>query len=57
MRQIGQVSGRVFQGVMRTGWEYESDVAAYVEYEMRRQGCEGGAYVPVVAGGRVSTCP
>ncbi|KAI4146641.1 MAG: hypothetical protein LQ340_005857, partial [Diploschistes diacapsis] len=52
MRQIGQVSGRVFQGVMRTGWEYESDVAAYVEYEMRRQGCEGGAYVPVVAGGR-----
>ena len=54
MREIGRVTGRVFQHVMRRGGKCESDIAAFMEYEFRVRGCEGSAYIPVVAGGKVS---
>ena len=38
---------------MRQEWAKEKDLAAYLDYKFRINGCEGSAYVPVVAGGRV----
>ena len=54
LRQIGQVTGRAFQGVMRRKWDYESEIEAWMEYEFRRKWMDSSAYVPVVAGGKVS---
>ena len=53
MRAAGQASGRSFTEAMRHAWTKEKDLAAFIEYKFKRQGCDGSAYVPVVAGGQV----
>ena len=53
MRAAGQNSGRSFTEAMRHAWTKEKDLAAFIEYKFKRQGCDGSAYVPVVAGGQV----
>ncbi|MCJ1291285.1 hypothetical protein MMC34_002828 [Xylographa carneopallida] len=51
MRKAGQASGRAFTDAMRQEWTREKDLGNYLEYEFKRRGCDGSAYVPVVAGG------
>ncbi|MCJ1282413.1 hypothetical protein MMC26_001736 [Xylographa opegraphella] len=51
MRKAGQDSGRAFTDVMRQEWTREKDLGNYLEYEFKRRGCDGSAYVPVIAGG------
>ena len=53
MRKAGQASGRSFTEAMRHVWTKEKDLAAFLEYMFKRRGCDGSAYVPVVAGGKV----
>ena len=53
MRAAGQASGRSFTETMRHAWTKEKDLAAFIEYKFKRHGCDGSAYVPVVAGGQV----
>ena len=53
MRKAGQASGRSFTEAMRNAWTKEKDLAAFLEYKFKRYGCDGSAYVPVVAGGQV----
>ncbi|KAL9047050.1 MAG: hypothetical protein Q9214_000278 [Letrouitia sp. 1 TL-2023] len=52
MRKAGQASGRAFTEAMRQGWTSEKNLASFLEYGFKRHGCDGSAYVPVVAGGR-----
>ncbi|MCJ1325083.1 hypothetical protein MMC10_001745, partial [Thelotrema lepadinum] len=52
MRGVGQATGRSFQGVMSRQWEYENEIEAWMEYDFRRRGMDGNAYVPVIAGGK-----
>jgi len=52
MRKAGQVSGRAITEAMRTSWESEKDLAAYLDYAFTKAGCDGPAYIPVVAGGK-----
>lgn len=54
MRRAGQASGRAFTEIMRQSWTYEKDLANHLEYDFKKQGCDGSAYVPVVAGGKVN---
>ncbi|KAL8860615.1 MAG: hypothetical protein Q9178_002968 [Gyalolechia marmorata] len=51
MRKAGQASGRAFTEAMRQGWATEKEVAAFLEYKFKQNGCDTSAYVPVVAGG------
>ncbi|OJK02624.1 hypothetical protein ASPACDRAFT_75766 [Aspergillus aculeatus ATCC 16872] len=51
MRRVGQASGRAFTEAMRQTFTKERDLTAYLEYNFRRNGCDGSAFVPVVAGG------
>ncbi|KAF3762008.1 hypothetical protein M406DRAFT_342663 [Cryphonectria parasitica EP155] len=51
MRQAGRISGRAITNAMRRGWKYEKDLQAYLDYAFTADGCDGPAYVPVVAGG------
>lgn len=53
MRKAGQISGRVFTKAMKRQWGFEKDLEAFLEYGFKNGGCEGSAYVPVVAGGMV----
>lgn len=53
MRKAGQISGRVFTEAMRRKWTTEKDLGAFLDYKFRQNGCDGSAYVPVVAGGEV----
>jgi len=53
MRQAGRGSGRAFTEAMRSAWKSEKDLAAFLEYTFKRNGCDASAYVPVVAGGQV----
>ena len=53
MRKAGQASGRAFTDAMRQGWAKEKNLAAYLDYQFRLRGCDGSAYIPVVAGGQV----
>jgi intermediate cleaving peptidase 55 len=53
MRKAGRISGRTFTEAMRHRWNYEKDLEAFLEYGFKRDGCDGSAYVPVVAGGMV----
>ena len=55
MRKAGQASGRAFTDAMRQIWTYEKDLCARLEYDFKTRGCDGSAYVPVVAGGKVLT--
>ncbi|MCJ1380120.1 hypothetical protein MMC17_003223 [Xylographa soralifera] len=51
MRKAGQDSGRAFTDAMRQEWTREKDLGNYLEHEFKRRGCDGSAYVPVIAGG------
>lgn len=61
MRKAGHLSGRVITDAMRGrdgggsggrgNWTRERDLALFLDYGFARAGCDGPAYVPVVAGG------
>lgn len=51
MRKAGQHSGRAFTDAMRQTFDYEKDLQSFLEYWFTQDGCDGPAYVPVVAGG------
>lgn len=53
MRKAGQISGRAFTNAMKEEWNYEKDLQAFLEFRFKLGGCDGSAYVPVVAGGMV----
>ena len=57
MRKAGQASGRAFTETMRQSWTKEKDLGAFLEYRFKAQGCDGSAYVPVIAGGKVRGLP
>ncbi|KAL2366612.1 hypothetical protein RJZ56_000445 [Blastomyces dermatitidis] len=52
MRKAGQASGRAFTEAMRNGFTKEKDIHAFLEYQFKMNGCDGPAFVPVVAGGQ-----
>lgn len=54
MRIAGQKSGRAFTSAMAQAFEKEKDLDAFLDYNFKVNGCDGPAYVPVVAGGEVS---
>ncbi|QKX58745.1 uncharacterized protein TRUGW13939_05872 [Talaromyces rugulosus] len=52
LRQTGQASGRAFTESMRHDFSMEKDLAAFIQYQFKVNGCDGSAFVPVVGGGR-----
>lgn len=52
MRRAGRHSGRAITDAMRQDWTAEKDLDAFLDYWFKQDGCDGPAYVPVVAGGR-----
>jgi intermediate cleaving peptidase 55 len=53
MRIAGQASGRAFTTAMRQSFTKEKDLGAMLDYHFKLNGCDGPAYVPVIAGGEV----
>lgn len=53
LRKAGQASGRAFTEAMRMDFNTEKDLSTFLQSFFRMQGCDGSAFVPVVAGGRV----
>lgn len=53
LRRVGQASGRAFTEAMRRTFTKEKDLASFLEYHFKVNGCDGSAFVPVVAGGSV----
>ncbi|ORY03842.1 peptidase M24, structural domain-containing protein [Clohesyomyces aquaticus] len=51
MRKAGQVSGRVITDAMRRSFSSEKDLDSFLDYRFKQNGCDGPAYVPVIAGG------
>lgn len=51
MRKAGKATGRAFTAAMRRPWATERSLSAFLDHEFVRQGGDGQAYVPVVAGG------
>lgn len=51
MRKAGQHSGRAFTDAMRHSFSTEKELDAFLDYWFKQDGCDGPAYVPVVAGG------
>lgn len=56
MRHAGQVSGRAFTNIMRRQYTKEKDLETYLDFEFKIGGCDGPAYVPVIAGGSNALC-
>ncbi|PTB64589.1 prolidase-like protein [Trichoderma citrinoviride] len=56
MRAAGRISGRAITDAMRRPWTREKDLHAFLDYEFTRNGCDGPAYIPVVAGGPRANC-
>lgn len=56
MRVAGQVSGRAITDAMRRPWEREKGLHAFLDYEFTKNGCDGPAYIPVIAGGQRANC-
>ncbi|KAF8243061.1 prolidase-like protein [Wilcoxina mikolae CBS 423.85] len=52
MRNAGKISGRAYNKAIGQHFTSEKDLCASLEYDFIRDGCDGSAYVPVVAGGR-----
>ena len=53
LRRVGQATGRSFQDAMRHGvWKSEQELMAFLQWRHVSNGCEGNAYVPIVAGGK-----
>jgi len=53
MRKAGKISGRAYNKAIAQDFLTEKDIASFFEYEFKAGGCDGSAYVPVVAGGEV----
>ncbi|KAF2262005.1 xaa-Pro aminopeptidase-like protein [Lojkania enalia] len=51
MRKVGQHSGRAITDAMRQSFTNEKDLESFLDYWFKQDGCDGPAYVPVVAGG------
>lgn len=51
MRHTGQHSGRAITDAMRQIFTTEKDLDSFLDYWFKQDGCDGPAYVPVVAGG------
>ncbi|KAL6238806.1 hypothetical protein BDW75DRAFT_200332 [Aspergillus navahoensis] len=51
LRRVGQASGRAFTEAMRHTFTGEKDLASFLEYNFKLNGCDSNAFVPVVAGG------
>ncbi|KAL4795107.1 peptidase M24, structural domain-containing protein [Aspergillus venezuelensis] len=51
LRRVGQAAGRAFTEAMRHTFTKERDLASFLEYKFKINGCDGKAFVPVVAGG------
>ena len=51
MRKAGQHSGRAITDAMRQTFAMEKDIDSFLDYWFKQDGCDGPAYVPVVAGG------
>ncbi|KAG6010910.1 hypothetical protein E4U21_002580 [Claviceps maximensis] len=56
MRQAGKISGRAITDAMRRAWKKEKDLHAFLDYQFAVNGCDGPAYIPVVAGGDRANC-
>lgn len=56
MRLAGQMSGRAITEAMRRGWTKEKELHAFLDYQFIMNGCDGPAYIPVVAGGERANC-
>ncbi|KJZ74648.1 hypothetical protein HIM_05998 [Hirsutella minnesotensis 3608] len=56
MRLAGQMSGRAITEAMRRSWTREKDLHAFLDYQFISSGCDGPAYIPVVAGGERANC-
>ena len=54
MRIAGKASGRAHTNAMRRRFSSEKELAAFLEYQFKENGCDSSAYVPVVAGGEVT---
>ncbi|KAJ5899362.1 hypothetical protein N7495_004106 [Penicillium taxi] len=52
LRQLGQASGRAFTDSMRQTFDLEKQLSSFLEYNFKLNGCDGSAFVPVVAGGQ-----
>jgi intermediate cleaving peptidase 55 len=52
MRWAGRLSGRAITAAMKEEFDTEKDLWAFLEYKFKTAGCDGPAYVPVVAGGQ-----
>lgn len=53
LRRVGQASGRAFTESMRLTFSKEKALTSFLEYNFKVNGCDGSAFVPVVAGGSV----
>ena len=51
MRRAGQHSGRAITDAMRQSFTHEKDLDSFLDYWFKQDGCDGPAYVPVIAGG------
>ncbi|KAE8151371.1 xaa-pro dipeptidase app [Aspergillus avenaceus] len=51
LRRVGQASGRAFTESMRQTFTKEKALTSFLEYNFKVKGCDGSAFVPVVAGG------
>ncbi|SPO02686.1 related to E.coli X-Pro aminopeptidase II [Cephalotrichum gorgonifer] len=56
MRKAGKIAGRAITNLMRREWLFEQDIAAALEYDVKSSGCTGLSFIPVVAGGRNTSC-
>ena len=56
MRRAGQISGRAITEAMRQPWTREKDLHAFLDYQFTINGCDGPAYIPVIAGGERGNC-
>ena len=53
MRKAGKFSGRAFTAAMAQQFGTEKELGSFLEYQFLKNGCDGSAYVPVIAGGEV----
>lgn len=51
MRKAGQAAGRAHTKAMSRRFDREKDLDAFLEYQLRQEGCDSAAFEPVVAGG------
>lgn len=51
MRHAGKVSGRAITNIMRRQFTREKDLGTHLDFELKTGGCDGPAYIPVIAGG------